>query len=199
MDTWRLYKVTNTVNGKSYIGYTKNPLAWRWKRHCEGCWRNSLIYHAIRKYGKNTFVVEELCQVSSKQDAWARERELIVSHGTFMPSGYNMTFGGDGNDAPRSKETRERMRQAQRRRDHSHSAETRAKISAANKGRKRPQSATDSQRAKMIGQKRSAEMRAKMRQIGLAQSPEKLAKIIQSRRENLRNKREREGQLNLEI
>lgn len=62
--TGYIYKITNTVNGKSYIGQTLQTIQQRWyahkyaaKKKKQGC--NKLI-NAINKYGEESFCVEEL-------------------------------------------------------------------------------------------------------------------------------------------
>lgn len=192
-----LYKIVNRVNGKAYVGFTKNTLEWRIKAHRYGPNPNALIHKAIKKYGKDAFTVETIGTASNRQQAAALERELIAAHNTFMPNGYNMTPGGEGNDAPRSAETRSRMKASWYPRQWSE--EAKASRLAKMTGRKHPQEQTERQRAKMIGQKRSPEMRAKMRAIGLNQTPEKLARIIESRRNSRRKKIEEQGQITLDL
>lgn len=59
MDTYIIYKHTNTVTGKSYIGLTKYSIERRFKQHLydSGKCRNgklpqSAFPRALRKYGK---------------------------------------------------------------------------------------------------------------------------------------------------
>lgn len=198
-----LYKITNRINGKAYIGFTKNTLEWRWLRHRTGACPGAILFAAVKKYGKAAFSVEEIGQAPNRTAAATIERALIVTHGTFIPHGYNMTPGGEGNDAPRSERTKERMRQARARLKAlgwEVSAEARARQAAKIRGRKRPQSATNAQRAKMIGQKRSDEMRAKMREIAARRSPEQIAKAGKASGEaRRRNKSLKDIQLTLDL
>lgn len=58
-----IYKITNLINNKVYIGLTTKSLTYRWSRHLtEG--RNlknqKPLYRAIRKYGKGNFQIEEI-------------------------------------------------------------------------------------------------------------------------------------------
>ena len=60
-----IYKVTNKVNDKVYIGQTVRSVSLRWKEHVryssyDNLDYTSLLYHAIRKYGEDSFSVEEL-------------------------------------------------------------------------------------------------------------------------------------------
>jgi group I intron endonuclease len=61
-----VYKITNNVNGKFYVGKTVKTVQNRFCNHCyDAIKRNSTTYlhRAIRKYGKENFIVEkiELC------------------------------------------------------------------------------------------------------------------------------------------
>ena len=193
-----LYKIVNRVNGKAYIGFTKNSLEWRIGAHTYGTNPNALIHKAIAKYGRDAFNIEEIGRAASRPEAAALERQLIILHNTFTPAGYNLTPGGEGNDAPRSDQTKERMRQARQRLLASGwkvPEEARARQAAKLRGRKRTPEQIASQRAKMIGQKRSAQQRNNMR--GRKHSAETLAKIIKTRRANWRIKQQNNGQLTL--
>lgn len=82
-----IYKITNTVNNKSYIGYTKDSEK-RWKGHQFGA-GSLLIYQAIKKYGINCFKFEVIAN-----ETVDKEDEYIVKYNTIAPSGYNITKGG---------------------------------------------------------------------------------------------------------
>jgi group I intron endonuclease len=63
-----IYKITNRVNGKVYIGKTNTTIAKRWRKHLnEAKWHDLRhLYAAINKYGKENFSVEtvEMCDES---------------------------------------------------------------------------------------------------------------------------------------
>ena len=52
-----IYKITNRINGKVYIGQTRMSLNVRWWHHCnrKDC---PALHHAIKKYGAENFTVE---------------------------------------------------------------------------------------------------------------------------------------------
>ena len=53
-----IYKVTNTVNGKSYIGQTVQPMNVRKGGHLYSAFQqnsNFYFHKALRKYGKENF------------------------------------------------------------------------------------------------------------------------------------------------
>lgn len=97
-----IYKITNIINNKLYIGKTIAPIATRWSQHiCEAmnqdCKGYSFILHkAIRKYGKENFHIEEIEKVEHDMLLDIREKYWINALETMIPNGYNMTFGGEG-------------------------------------------------------------------------------------------------------
>lgn len=93
-----LYRITNIVNGKSYIGQSIDPKhrfishISRANNDCD----NSPIHSAIKKYGKENFKLEIL---EWTEDYNKREQELIIEYNTKSPNGYNVADGGE--DPPR--------------------------------------------------------------------------------------------------
>ena len=56
MRTGMIYKITNTVNDKVYIGQTIQQLKRRWNQHC--CYSKFSdvhLYRAMRAYGIDKF------------------------------------------------------------------------------------------------------------------------------------------------
>lgn len=96
-----VYCVINTVNGKRYIGVTSVALNVRWNSHTLDA-RNgakTALHRAIRKYGADVFLVEQIASVAPGGDyraLLALEREIIAQEGTMVPAGYNLTAGGEG-------------------------------------------------------------------------------------------------------
>jgi len=90
-----IYKITNLINGKAYIGQTKRTLASRFKQHCQLNRKRSCpkLLAAIRKYGKENFTAEIL-EICTTQEA-LNEREVfwIKNYNTFN-DGYNLSTGG---------------------------------------------------------------------------------------------------------
>jgi group I intron endonuclease len=98
-----VYKATNTVNGKVYIGKTVRYLSHAKARHHQRAkfvWKYGCLghfYNAIRKHGFEAFAWEIVYRGTSDADIQAKERELIADLSACDPSvGYNMTPGGDG-------------------------------------------------------------------------------------------------------
>lgn len=93
-----IYKITNIINGKSYIGKTNLSIEKRFKEHCrdskkERCEKRPL-YSAMNKYGIENFVVEQIdeCSIAEVDE---REKYWIEYFQTYK-NGYNATKGGDG-------------------------------------------------------------------------------------------------------
>ena len=93
-----IYKITNQINGKMYIGKTEETIEKRFKEHCrdykkERCEKRPL-YDAMNKYGIENFIIEEVEKVDDNI-LGEREQYWIEYYGTFH-DGYNATKGGDG-------------------------------------------------------------------------------------------------------
>ena len=124
-----IYKHTNTVNGKSYIGQTRHDAEKTRKRdHIKG--RGSqLLKCAIERYGEDAFIFEILHDGIIPELLDSYEIEAIAKYNTLAPNGYNLTTGGGGGRTF-SKETRRKMSEANKGR--THSEETKRKISENN-------------------------------------------------------------------
>lgn len=102
-DKCGIYKVTNQINNKSYIGKSKH-IYLRWKQHHTEPFNknanayNTLFYRAIRKYGIDQFKFE-IIEECLEKELNERERYWIKQYNTFILStnsqGYNMTEGGE--------------------------------------------------------------------------------------------------------
>jgi group I intron endonuclease len=90
-----IYKITNKVNGKVYIGQTVQSLGDRWSKHKYECSHSKLIRQAIKKYGIENLEIEEVCSALSREALDDLERHLISAFKCVTPHGYNMTHGGD--------------------------------------------------------------------------------------------------------
>lgn len=92
----RVYKITNLVNNKSYIGVTTKSLSERFFAHCNRAVRTrSAIQKAIAKYGKNSFIIVEIDTAETSEELFAKETYWIQKEDTLI-NGYNLTTGGGG-------------------------------------------------------------------------------------------------------
>lgn len=132
-----IYKATNLVNGKIYIGKTLRSLITRKNRHISSANTGSNIYfhRAIRKYGAGNFVWEIIDRCLFAESLIALEKHYVRLFNCKSPNGYNLTTGGDGMSGfTFSEQTKEKMRLA---RIGKHlSEETRKKIGNAGRGEK---------------------------------------------------------------
>lgn len=94
-----IYKVTNKVNNKVYIGQTSKSLDERKRAHYKQSRlsSNTNFHRALAKYSIFDFVWEEIASADSKEKLNELEIKFIEEYNSFK-SGYNMTLGGDGGD-----------------------------------------------------------------------------------------------------
>ncbi len=89
-----IYMITNLINGKKYIGQSRNiPTRWMNEKKSRGI--NQHLFNAIKKYGIDNFQFEaiESCTVELLN---VRENFYILYFKTYLPEfGYNKTTGGD--------------------------------------------------------------------------------------------------------
>src|ERR1035437_8790662 len=107
-----IYKITNKINKKCYIGQTHKTLQKRWSEHYT--YKKSAIGAAIKKYDQKNFEVKVLAKCNSDEELNHRETYFIKLFNSRAPQGYNLKSGG-----ARGK----------------HSAESLKKLSLALKGR----------------------------------------------------------------
>lgn len=115
-----VYMATNKINGKRYVGATKLRFTKRRDRHfweAKNCKKGCPIFHsAIRKYGEDAFEWTILAEANSVDELIKLEISLIA----LLKPEYNVTIGGRGFVGAK------------------HSLETRAAMSKAHKGKKKP-------------------------------------------------------------
>jgi group I intron endonuclease len=89
-----IYKVTNKVNNRCYVGFTHHTAAERFKRHIIDSKRTDFPFHkAIQKYGPQSFVVEVL-EESENAEYLLNERESFwIAQNS---NSYNIQMGGGG-------------------------------------------------------------------------------------------------------
>lgn len=93
-----IYKITNKINNKIYIGKTLETIEVRWKEHIKDSKRerceNRPLYAALNKYGADNFTIEEVEECSAEN---LNEREIYwIEYFRSFKNGYNATIGGDG-------------------------------------------------------------------------------------------------------
>ena len=100
-----IYTITNKINGKIYIGLTQKTPQERWKMHVNTAYNknskdfNALFKKAIRKYGKDNFIIETIEECNTIEELKEKEIYWIKKLKTYAFEednwGYNSTKAGD--------------------------------------------------------------------------------------------------------
>ena len=85
-----VYKITNKINNKFYIGITSKSLEHRFNGHIKQ--PRFYLGEAIKKYGKENFVIEQIDTAKTFNKLKEKEQYYI----TKLKPEYNLTHGGDG-------------------------------------------------------------------------------------------------------
>lgn len=115
MKSNEVYKITNKINGKIYIGITNQGSGTRYRHH----WYEarigepSPIHRAMAKYGEANFTLEIIDFANTCDELKEKEKFYIKKFNSMDRSiGYNLTEGGDGTFGRlHSEETKEKIRQ----------------------------------------------------------------------------------------
>lgn len=122
-----IYKITNLINNKIYIGQTTESINKRWIRHCQRNSNCTYLGRAIQKYGKENFSIEEIDNAIDFQELNSKEEQWIKYFKTLdINYGYNIRSGGAN---PK------------------HSEETKKKIGDSNRGKTLPKLSDDRKKA----------------------------------------------------
>ena len=133
-----IYLVRCLITGKGYVGQTQRTLRQRWLQHLYATVHDStfLLHRALRKYGVEAFALSVLEVCSSIIELNQAEQKYILELETYSPKGYNLTLGGAGTQGRcLSEETKAKISSSIL--GIHRSIETKARISAAKKGRPR--------------------------------------------------------------
>jgi group I intron endonuclease len=114
-----IYKITNLINKKVYIGQTvQETVEKRWELHKrlakkdKGC---TALKEAFNKYGIDNFKFEILI-ICFNEDCIAYEKGYIKKYNALVPNGYNISEGGNGGalfkGKQHSEETKNKLREA---------------------------------------------------------------------------------------
>ena len=162
-----IYCITNTINGKKYIGQTVKTIGERWNGHKTQarCGAETCLHRAMRKYGFAVFTVEIICEALSREELDALEWSHIASsESDNRLKGYNMVPGGNithNNQLPRgpmSEETKKKIGDVHRGRVHTET--TREKFRLSHLGKTPSEETKEKIRLKWLA---TAELRAEKR------------------------------------
>ena len=115
MKSNEVYKITNKITGKIYIGITNQGSGARYRHH----WYESRIgepspiHRSMAKYGEDNFTLEIIDFAETYEELKEKEKFWIKKfNSTDRNIGYNLTEGGDGTfGRTHSEETKEKIRQ----------------------------------------------------------------------------------------
>lgn len=143
-----IYKITNKINGKLYIGLTSVSLRERWTNHKSNC-RNaakytSALYCAMRKYGAENFIIEIIDTAQTIEELNIKEKTYIKALNTLSPGGYNLDEGGGSQNCH---------------------PETRKKISAKLKGRAIKNRMNGAPKGRPVSDERKAQISKTMTEV----------------------------------
>lgn len=138
-----IYKITNNVNGKIYIGQTIRTLEERFTEHKRN--KKSLISKAFKKYGIENFTIEQIDTAESIDELNELEFKYIREYDCITPNGYNQcegggnTFGYHHSDESKQKMSQNKKGKYAGEENHfygkHHTEEARRKMSESRKGR----------------------------------------------------------------
>lgn len=93
-----IYKITNDINDKIYIGKTLSSIENRFKEHISDSTRQHFekrpLYNAMNKYGSDHFSISLIEEIPMDQLS-EREKYWIKQYNSYR-DGYNATLGGEG-------------------------------------------------------------------------------------------------------
>ena len=96
IDIYLVYKHTNKINNKIYIGITSRTAQERWGHNGNNYSTSPHFFSAVHKYGWDNFEHEILFEELTKEEACAKEKELIKEYkANDRRFGYNQTDGGE--------------------------------------------------------------------------------------------------------
>lgn len=97
-----IYKITNIITNKIYIGYTSRDIQRRFYEHKWEAFNlsyeenKSYLYQSIRKYGTENFIIDIIIEFNEKEQDWKElEQYYIKTYNSISPNGYNLLKGGD--------------------------------------------------------------------------------------------------------
>jgi len=190
-----VYLIQNKLNNKLYIGKTNN-LTRRWSEHKKVAFGGKekygrgfrAIHCALSKYGADNFIFFDIERFDNEVDSYDAEKFWIEFFGSNKKQlGYNETSGGEGLGSGVShplygthptKETREKLRAAQKRRvpvlGRKHSIETKKQYSIDRSGEKNA----------MFGKKQTgvAKLKISMAKLGKSNSMKGTKKTYEQRK-----------------
>lgn len=167
-----IYKITNTKNGKCYVGQSIDIKRRFWDHRCISHETNRHLRHAMQKYGKDVFSYEVLeecdpAKLDEREQFWIEK----------IKPEYNVMSGGQGRGKRHSDDTRSKLIKAGKESWEKKSEKEKASVIKNNlKGPKRGHSVSEKTR-KILREKNT----------GKKQSIETIRKRVETRAQNKQN------------
>ena len=170
-----IYKITNTVNNKVYIGQTIRTVEERYQRHLyeAKCHTNRPLYDSMNHHGVDNFTVEVLVEAPNERLNELEAFYISEYNSTDPAVGNNLTKGGDSCRVCLSEDVEARRV---------------AKIVAAHKGTKQSKETVEKRVAKLRGQTRTTEQRKRFSEGQKKRDPDTFARgftVPQVRRDKI--------------
>ncbi|MBQ3444926.1 MAG: helix-turn-helix domain-containing protein [Selenomonadaceae bacterium] len=99
---YHIYKITNRLNGKIYVGQTRQPIEKRFLQHSKA---DSPLGQAIRDCGIENFTIEVIEECTTPDTAQQQEMFWVKALNCRVPNGYNRSAGGEGTFSSKPKPT----------------------------------------------------------------------------------------------
>lgn len=174
-----IYKITNKINGKVYIGQTTYSLNHRWSGHKQNTNKCSYIAAAIQKYGHESFTIEQIDTAETFDELNEKEIYWINFYDSCnREKGYNLLSGGN---QPRHSEV-SKIKMSNARKGKKHTKEHCENIAKGNTGKIVSEKTKELISKANTGQKRRSWTEEEKKQIserrkGKKASPEAIANM----------------------
>lgn len=117
MNIYSIYKVTNKINHKTYIGFDSNwpnrKQSHYYNHRSKSCPKFQ-FYYALKKYGWDNFEWEVIYQSKDCQHTLNVMEQFFINEHNSYKNGYNQTEGGQGTfgkkQSPASKKKQSKLR-----------------------------------------------------------------------------------------
>ena len=156
-----IYKVTNKINNKVYIGQTVRDFNRRKTEHLNQAKNKhascAYFHSALLKYGFDSFIWEIIFETDCQIELDSKEIEFIDYYYSYGDGGYNLCLGGSNNHGYKHSE-----QTVEKRRNFRHSEETKEEARQRMLGTKLSEETKEKIRLANLGKKASKETKEKM-------------------------------------
>ena len=172
-----IYKITNKVNNKIYIGQTTSSLEERWSSHLSHSKHNkgSIIGNAINKYGAENFTIEQIDSALSLEELNTKEKTYIDLYKSMDSDiGYNLMSGGNNSlhsPATKLKMSLSKLGKVSNRKGKQSSVKTKQKQSQSLKGRPKSEEHKAKIRNALTGKPKSEEAKKNLSKACMGRIP----------------------------